>query len=354
MNRRLLIDLDALVGNYRLFQQAAVDPAAEVGAVVKADGYGMGAAPVARALEGAGARSFFVAAVEEGLALRAELGRSAKIYVFEGPDAANAGDLAAAGLIPMINDPTQLDWWKPYGSAPIAVHVDTGISRLGFPPDVSADLFAGFQIDLLLTHLACADQPEHPSNQQQLDRFAACIRRFPGQRTSVGNSAGWLSGGDRQGQLGRPGIGLYGGNPFSGRDNPCLAVGSLQGRVMQIKRLPAGEHVGYGATVRLERAATVAVVALGYADGVSRLLSGRGEMAVGGSRCKILGRVSMDMTVVDVSHVRGLAVGDWVESFGAVVSVDEVATWADTIAYEILTGVGQRVERIYHRSGQPA
>jgi alanine racemase len=347
LNRRLLIDLEALAANYRQFLQATVATDAEVGAVVKADAYGLGAAAVAGRLSREGCRSFFVATTEEALGLRAALGGQPDIYAFEGPVAGDAADLAAARVIPILNQPAQLDAWRAHSERPIGVHVDTGMSRLGFPGGVEAGLFAGFKLTLLVTHLACADQPDDPRNEVQLARFAEIRSRFPGVRVSIGNSAGWLTGAARQGHLGRPGIGLYGGNPFSDRPNPYAPVAALEGRVLQLRALAAGEAVGYGASYVAPTPRRVAVVALGYADGVPRLLSGRGEFAVAGQRAPVLGRVSMDMTAVDVTGIDAVQVGDWVECFGTTVSVDEVAGWAGTIDYEILTGIGSRVRRVY-------
>ncbi|MGD8831738.1 MAG: alanine racemase [Pseudomonadales bacterium] len=346
MNRRLLVDLEALAANYRLFARAADGGA--TGSVVKADAYGTGAATSAARLVAEGCRSFFVASPEEGLALRRGLGPGPEIFVFEGVDADDAPALAGAGIIPVLNHPGQLESWRPFAASPAAVHVDTGMSRLGFPADGIDDVdFSGFNLTLLMTHLACADEPEHALNDVQLRRFDVVKRHFPGIRTSVGNSAGCLSSAARRGDLGRPGIGLYGGNPFVTRANPCRPVAALQGRVLQIKALDAGASVGYGATRTLSERTPVAVVGIGYADGVSRYLSGRGEFFLAGRRCPILGRVSMDLTVVDVSGAPGAAVGDWAECFGANIGIDEVAASVGTIPYTLLTGVGARVPRVF-------
>jgi alanine racemase len=318
-----------------------------VGAVVKADGYGMGAEASAERLIAEGCSDFFVATAEEGLRLRQGLGSEPQIYVFEGPDPLTAGDMAAAELIPVLNFDAQRDCWQPYVSLPVAVHVDTGMSRLGFPMTVSAGDLVGFDVKLLLTHLACADDRISARNSLQAARFKAVAERFPGVRTSVGNSAGWLTGGSLQGELGRVGIGLYGGNPFVAGASPVQPVASLQGRVLQIKELAAGETVGYGATLTTSRATRIAVVALGYADGLLRSLSGRGQLALRGVRCPILGRISMDMAVIDVTALPTVALGDWAECFGTEISVDEVAEVAGTIPFELFTGVGPRVLRCY-------
>lgn len=344
-NRRLLVDLEALAANYALFVAAAAGRA--TGAVVKADGYGVGADPAAARLLAAGCRSFFVATVEEALALRASLGPEPEIFALEGPETASADDLARADITPVLNHAGQRDVWRHYPQCAAAVHVDTGMSRLGFTADVEAADVDGVRLSLLMTHLACADEPDHPLNGIQLRRFDTVMARFPGVRTSIGNSAGCLTDASRQGDLGRPGIGLFGGNPFLNRANPGRPVAALQGRVLQVKTLQAGESVGYGATCVLERTTTVAVVAMGYADGVSRHLSGRGFLFLAGAPRAILGRVSMDITVVDVTGVEGVAPGDWAECFGARLSIDDAAAAADTMAYTLLTGVSARVPRVY-------
>jgi alanine racemase len=318
--------------------------------VVKANGYGLGATTVARALADAGCREFFVATAEEAVSLRAG-GCQHGIYVFEGVTRENLAALAHARAVPVINSGTQLELWRPHRDRPAAVHVDTGMARLGFPVDVDAERFAGFRLELLLSHFACADEPNHEQNGRQAERFAAVAARFPGLRTSMGNSAAWLAGAAGIGDLGRPGIGLYGGNPFSDRANPLRTVARLEAQVLQLRTLGAGESVGYGATYSSPEGATLAVVGAGYADGLPRLLSNRGSLAWRGERCPIRGRVSMDLTVVDVSACPVTpAVGDWLECFGDVISLDEAAGWAGTIGYELLTGIGARVPRIYEPS----
>ena len=349
MRGRLLVDLAALTANYQSY--CALSPGT-TGAVVKADAYGLGAATVAPTLRDAGCDTFFVAQVEEGEALRSAL-PDAQILVFEGASGDSAAALAAAKLIPVINNEVQLQAWAPYAGEPMAVHVDTGIGRLGFDVSTSAAQFAGHNLAMLLTHLACADSPEHPQNALQLSRFAAVAKRFPGVVTSVGNSAGMDLGPEYCGDVARPGIGLYGGvtSPAGGPGKACVA--SLQGSVLQVREHPAGTDLGYGATFTTSKSTRVATVGLGYADGVPRLLSNHGEVAVAGVRCPIIGRVSMDLTLVDVTGV-AVAEGDWVEFFGPTVGVAEVAGWAQTISYEVLTGVGSRVARSYLTGGAGA
>ncbi len=312
--------------------------AGKTAAVVKADAYGLGASTVAPALARAGCDTFFVAMVEEGEALRRDL-PGARILVFEGATEATAHRLAAADLVPVINGPEQLAAWRAHAARPIAVHVDTGIGRLGFDCALHARTFSGFSVMLLLTHLACADAPQHAQNERQLEAFHQVARLFPGVPTSIGNSAGMRLGSQYCGDVARPGIGLY-------ADPGGSCVACLEGQVLQVREHPAQTPLGYGATYTTQEKCRVATVGLGYADGVRRALSNRGAAAVGEMRCPIVGRVSMDLTLVDVTRASATP-GDWIEFFGPRVAVAEVADWAQTIAYEILTGIGPRVERVY-------
>ena len=351
MTRRLRINLAALSANYRLFQSSCAGGISA--AVVKADAYGLGVMPIARTLWREGCRHFFVASCDEGVQLRAQFPQ-AGIYVFEGARDETAAILADVGLIPVLNHPGQLEVWRRLGNGgAVAVHLDTGMHRLGFPWDTDVDAFSDIAVQLLMTHLACADDPGHPLNAIQRQRFAGAgarfRTRFPGLRFSVGNSAGVLSGADGDGGLGRPGIGLYGGNPLADSASPVRPVVTMEGQVLQLRRVLPGDSIGYGASYEASREMAVAVVGLGYADGLPRLLSNRGEAFCDGRRCPIVGRVSMDLTTVDVSGV-SVVPGDWLEFMGEHISVDEVAAWAQTIPYEILTGLGSRHERIYEET----
>lgn len=342
MSARLRIDLGALRANYALFARAAAP--GRTGAVVKADGYGLGIAAVTHALHAAGCRDFFVATAVEALAVRAELS-DVRIYAFEGALADSAAELGAADILPVLNHSAQVATWRRCGGGrPAAVHIDTGLHRLGFAADLTRAALRGLDVALLVTHLACADEPEHPMNALQLERLGAVRALFPGVPVSVGNSAGVLSGPAFTGDLGRPGIGLYGGNPFLAGPSPVAPVVTLEGRILQIRDVAPGDTVGYGATWRAPRASRIAVVGLGYGDGLPRLLSNRGEAALAGVRCPIVGRVSMDLTAIDVSGLPA-ELDDWVEFMGPNVLVDEVAAWAQTIAYEVLTGLGRRPQR---------
>lgn len=344
MSGRLRIDLDALAANFRACG-AAVAPGT-CGAVVKADAYGLGALAVGRRLWREGCLEFFVATCAEGQALRAAL-PEARIYVFEGAETDSVAALLEADLIPVLNHELQLACWRVGAPArPAAVLVDTGMHRLGFSWDTPAAAFEGLPIALLMTHFACADEPHHPQNRLQLERFARFKAQFPGLRTSIGNSAAVLAAPAMAGDLGRPGIGLFGGNPFAGIANPMEPVVTMEGRVLQVREVPGDEAVGYGATFRTAEPLTLAVVGVGYADGLPRLLSNRGSVWVAGARRPIVGRVSMDLTIVDVTGL-DVTAGDWVQFFGDRIAIDEVAGWAETIAYEVLTRLGPRLARSY-------
>lgn len=342
MPARLRVNRDALAANYRLYRTAV---AGDCGAAVKANAYGLGVEETAPVFERLGCGHFFVATATEGLALRKVL-QGGVIYVLDGVQPETAGPLAGAGLTPVVNHEQQLAAWTPFRDREVAVHVDTGMNRLGFPVGVRGSAFDGFRVSLLMTHLACADDPAHPLNEIQLQRFAGVAERFPGAATSIGNSAGSLLDQRYHGDLARPGIGLYGGNPWLNEPNPVQPVATLEATVVQIREVAAGESVGYGATWTSGKSRRLGVLGIGYADGLPRSLSNCGEAMVRGKRCPIVGRVSMDLTVIDVTGVRAIA-GDWVELFGAELPIDEVARQADTFAYELLTGISPRVQRVY-------
>jgi len=342
---RLRVDLSALAANYQYLTEAAAP--ARCGAVVKANAYGLGVGPVVTKLINCGCTHFFVANIPEGRQIR-QLNADAKVYVFSGVDKASAADCAQLGLVPVLNHAIQIQAWAPY-QQPAAVHVDTGMERLGFPVEQMciAEL-KRTNIELLLTHLACADTPDHPLNCEQVQRFVAVAKRYRNVPTSIGNSAGTLMGPQYRGDLCRPGIAIYGGNPFVNEPNPMQPVVFLEGTVLQLRSVEARKSVGYGATDTADSQRLLAVVGVGYADGVPRLLSNRGFAGFNGCRLPIVGRISMDLTHIDVTAVADqIKVGDMVEFIGMTISVDDMAAWAQTISYEVLTGLGQRLERQY-------
>ena len=369
---RLTVDLEALAANWHGLQAAAARAGcAESGAVVKANAYGLGIDPVARTLAAIGCRRFFVATLDEGMALREALAgdTAATVHVLSGPtDPTSASTMASAGLVPTLNDAHQLALWEPHRRHAAAIHIDTGMNRLGFPfESLDPATFQGLEISLAMSHLACADTPDHPLNAIQRTRCARIARMFPDTPTSFANSAaactGVLAAASHGRDVARLGIGLYGGNPLTGQPSPAAPVATLDAPVLSIRRAGKGETIGYGATHTVAEPTTLAVVGAGYADGIPRSLSGRGAVSWRGHRLPILGRISMDMLTIDATLATdatdatlatdaadaadALHAGDRVELFGRNVSLDEAAALAHTIPYELLARVGQRVERRY-------
>ncbi|HVY02786.1 MAG TPA: alanine racemase [Caulobacterales bacterium] len=335
---KLEVSLGAIVENWRYFANLG---AAEAGAVIKADAYGMDARQVARALAAAGCRTFFVASRGEGLEARRVLGEGPRILVLNGPGLGEAASFREAKLEPVINALDQMQAWR---DGAFTLHVDTGMNRLGLP---LGDLGA---IDrapaAIMSHLACGADPAHPLNEAQRARFLDAAQSFPHAQRSLSASAGALLGPAYAFDLLRPGIGLYGGGPLS-ENNPNLAVAArLEAPILQIRAVFKGDTIGYGATYTATKAIKTATCALGYADGFLRSASGKGYGWLKGKACPILGRVSMDLVTLDVSAVKDARVGDAVEFLGADARLDAVAAAAGTIPYEILTNLGGRVRRV--------
>ena len=355
---RLTIDLGALKANWQ--HLAATGGPAHMAAVVKADGYGLGVEPVAKALWQAGARTFFVVFPQEALELRKVLTK-ARIFVLAGLDAHSAGPCRKAGVTPVINCEAELEAWRAEAKkagSPLAcaLHFDTGMNRLGFDPQAAERLSQNredLEVVLVMSHLACGEDRQHPMNAQQLARFEAVARHFPGVRLSLGNSAGVFLGESHRFDLLRPGIALYGGEPIAGEPNPMRPVASFHARILQVREVKKGETVGYSATQTLTRDSRIAIAGAGYADGIKRGGSGRAGGGasgwIGGCRVPILGRISMDLTAFDVTGVPSqvLESGDWIEFFGQNMPLDEFARACGTISYEVLTGMGRRAERVY-------
>lgn len=348
----LVVDLDALARNYRRMQAAA--SAAECAAVVKANAYGLGMARVANRLRQEGCRRFFVATATEGRELRQVL-PDAAIYVFEGVAEGEQATLLDAELTPVLNSLQQIECWSRAGGARAILHIDTGMSRLGLSEREVVELeraprrLAGLSIEYVMTHYACADTPEHRLNREQLSRFDDLRKKLPAARTSIGNSAGIFLGASYCGDLARAGIGLYGGNPFSERPSPVEQVVQLQAKIVQLRDVEEECTVGYGATHDTHASSRLAICGVGYADGYPRSVGNRVSASFKGIRVPVVGRVSMDLTCLDVSNVPAaeIAVGDYADLIGGAVGIDEVAAAAGTISYEILTGLGGRLERRY-------
>jgi alanine racemase len=347
----LEIDLGAIVANWRHLAKMAA-PAA-CAAVVKANGYGLGAAPVAQALLKAGCRRFFVATLDEGIALREALGAVPQIAVFNGPLPGAAEEFVRACLIPVLNDPSQLESWQKLGEpAPAIVHVDTGFNRLGlFCPDFMLwrDRLAALGVEGLISHLACADTPSHALNALQRERFLAMRQHLPAVKASLAASSGIFLGGNFHFDEVRPGAALYGVNPMPGNPNPMRPVVRAAARILQLRKIDRGESVGYGAAHVMDGPGMLATASIGYADGWPRSLSHRGCGWLAGKRVPLLGRVSMDLATFDVTGIPGneLQPGNLIELIGPHYGVDAAAADAGTIGYEILTALGARYHRVY-------
>jgi alanine racemase len=358
----LTIDLDALTANYQHLRDLAAP--AECTAVVKADAYGLGMAKIAPALWRAGCKTFFVATLTEAKALRTLL-PEAVIYVFTGLLPGTAEIFRDAHLRPVLNSAEEIREWAGYCSRfgealACAVHIDSGMNRLGLSATevevVSRNrkLWSAFSLALVMSHLACADDVSHAKNEAQRRIFNSLRALLPKTPASLANSAGILLGPDFRYDLVRPGIALYGGHPQRRGPNPFQPVVHLKGRILKVREAPAGETVGYGATRTLSRPSRIAVISVGYADGIFRALSAAdGDKAFAVSirshAAPILGRVSMDLIAVDVTNIPESQTrrGAWVEVLGATITAHDLATHAGTIDYEVLTSLGQRATRRY-------
>ena len=357
----LTVDLDAIVANWRKLEKTAVP--AECAGVVKADAYGCGAGPVARALASAGCKTFFVATLDEARTVRAAT-PAAAIYVLDG-FFQNCGDAyAAIDVRPVIGDLNELAEWDVFcrrsgwaGGA--AIHIDTGMNRLGLTVAEAQGIIPRINagdhgITLVMSHLACAENLNHPLNARQLAGFREIASLFSGVPASLSNSSGVFLGAPFQFDLVRPGAALYGVNPTPESDNPMQPVVELKARIVRIREVERGDSVGYGGTWTARRPTRLAIVSAGYADGYFRAGSSndgtRGaEVVVAGKRCPIAGRVSMDLIAVDVTDIEKNAArrGQMVTLIGEGITVDELAHHFGTIGYEVLTSLGKRYARIY-------
>lgn len=339
----LTIDLDALAANWRALDAKSASTV-ETTAVVKADGYGLGSGPVAVALAKAGARRFFVAAAEEAVAVRQALGTGPEICVFSGHGAGDTDLIHDLSLVPMINSADQLARHRAaLPDAPYGVQLDSGMNRLGMEPAEWADQRGSAEagdLRLVMSHLACADEPDHAMNAQQLACFTEMTAGVTAPR-ALSATGGILLGADYHFDLVRPGIGLYGGLPFAA----AQPVATVALPVIQIRDVMAGESVGYGNAWVAPRDSRVATVAAGYADGLHRVMGPKTSVFAGGVDCPVIGRVSMDLITVDVTDLDHAP--EALEILNAQQQVDDLADNAGTIGYEILTSLGRRYKRSY-------
>ncbi|GGE46129.1 alanine racemase [Actibacterium pelagium] len=337
------IDLDAVAANWAALDQLS-GPNTQTAAVIKADGYGLGAGRVARRLAENGVRRFFVAVAEEGIAVREALGPGPAICVFSGHMDGDTELLDQLAMTPMLNSIEQLT--RHLEALPghrFGVQLDTGMNRLGMEPAEWAavsDLVLQANPDLIMSHLACADEPDHPQNAEQLAAFRRMTDGL-NVRRSLSATGGILLGKDYHFDLTRPGVGLYGGEPFVN----ATPVIRLSLPVVQTRDLEPGETVGYSATFVADKPTRIATVSGGYADGLLRSQSGKGQLFAGDIACPIAGRVSMDLISVDVTHLN--EVPDYLDIVCPAQGVDDVAGHAGTIGYEILTSLGARYDRTY-------
>ena len=362
---RLRIDLAALAGNWKALARRAAP--GRCAAVIKANAYGIGVSEAAPALWAAGARVFFVAHFSEGIAARRALPAEARIYVLNGLESgADAGDYVEHRLAPAIGGEAELERWSAFAArrgetSPSALHLDTGMNRLGFASlarlqAAMARHGASSGADLMMSHFVSSEIPGDPINPAQIELFEAARAAFPGLPASLANSSGMFLDPAPIYDLGRPGYALYGGNPTPGRPNPMRPVVTLTVAIQQIRSIEAGATCGYNAQWTARRPTRLATLLIGYADGLPR---GAGatdakpgaEVAVAGRRSALVGRVSMDLTIVDVTDLPEDAVrpGDPVEFFGPTIDLDDFAARSGTIGYHLLTSLGSRHQRDYVR-----
>jgi len=363
---RLTVDLGALKRNWQALDK--VSRGALTGAVVKADAYGTGITQSSKALYEAGARFFFAATPDEGIAVRAALPEDSHIFILNGLLPGAAPLYVGERLMPCLASIPMLEEWLEACLArnqalPAALHFDTGINRLGFRLNEAGKVKqlieqVGYSPQMIMSHLACADVPKHEKNRTQLALFASVMSQFPNVPASLSNSAGLMTNRDNHFQMVRPGIALYGGRAVAGRRNPMAPVVTLEAPILMVKEVKTGESVGYGALQTMHRDSRIAIVGIGYADGFFRSLSGadnhRGtSVVINGVPCPVVGRVSMDMIGVDVTELRELPQpGAMAEIIGKTITVDDHADVAGTLGYEVLTSLKGRYSRQYVESVQ--
>jgi alanine racemase len=354
----LTIDLDALADNYRLFQQK-VGPGCSVAGLVKADAYGLGLAPVVEKLLSLGCPQFFVATIEEALRFRA-ISQDAPIAVLGGLFKGAEKEYLANNIRPVLNSPDDIARWQAVAKdvhrnvLPAVIHVDTGMNRLGLSREEAIELIEnpqhleGLSVDWVMSHFACADEKGHPLTPKQAEAFDRIAESFPGAKRSLGNSPGLFRDTRFHTDMVRPGYALYGGNPTPEAKNPMKPVVSLKARVLQVRHCKKGESIGYGAGHVFDKDTVTATLGVGYADGFLRSASNWATLYYNDQPCPVIGRVSMDLTTIDIDALKGRPTqGDFVEILGENQGVDELANAAGTIGYEILTSLGPRYTRHY-------
>lgn len=364
-SQTLKIDIDpkAIAQNYQTFVQSS--GAAKCGAAIKADAYGCGVQTIAPILLANGCQDFFVADAQEGAILR-KLVSNANIYVLTGVFEETVPTIVANNLIPIINSNHQFNVWQNAGclqsegqtpTHPYALHVDSGMNRLGVSTQEAAQILDQVPVKpcYILSHFACADDVNNPKNAAQLSAFQALVTKYPEIKASMANSAATLSNPNSRFDLTRPGIGIYGGNPFSTQENPMAVAVTAMTKIIDIRQITKGETVSYGGTFTAQKPMKIATCGVGYADGYPRSASGHGialrsaeaqgaQVYFKGMKFDCVGRSTMDLTMFDVSDIKdtALKIGDWLELFGHNILIDELADRTGTISYEILSSIGRR------------
>lgn len=359
-NGLLIIDLDRIAANWRSL--AAFAAPAACAAVVKADAYGLGADRVIPVLWQAGCRTFFVATFDEAVQAK-HLCPEAVVYVLNGVMTSSEAEFLSLGIRPVLSSVSQLERWARACAdrrerVPAALHVDTGLNRLGIPhteflvASQRPELMSRIDVALVMSHLACADDPTHPMNDGQRLRFEIARRLWPATAASLAASDGMLLGQPYHYDMVRPGYALYGGQASIAAAAPVNPVVRVRVKVLAVEDVPAGATVGYSATWRASVPSRIATLAAGYADGLPRGASGPddgsgGVVSIAGVHCPITGRVSMDLTTVEVTAAAAVRPGDWADIIGPDLTIEEVGRRAGTIGYEILTRLGRRFHRSY-------
>ncbi len=349
------IDLDAIADNWNTLRR--VHPSGSVAAVLKADAYGLGAAAVARRLFAAGCRHVFTAQLSEAQAIRPLL-PGAMLAVLNGLWPGDAPAYAEAGIAPVLGSLAEIADWAAHARKlgrplPALLHIDTGMNRLGLPPEEVDALAAepgrldGVEIRFIMTHLVSAEMPGDPISAEQRDRFAQACARLPPAPRSIANSSGCFLGPGFGSDLARPGAALFGVNPTPGRPNPMRAAVRLRARILQVREVPRGGRVGYNGVWTARRPSRIATVSVGYADGYPRALTNQAAAVFDEQAVPLVGRVSMDLSTFDITDAPGAAAGSWLDLIGPRMPVDEVARRAGTNGYEILTQLGGRYRRAY-------
>lgn len=356
----LTIDLDALVANWKLYADKVGASGSEAAAVVKARSYGLDACHTAPALMRAGCKTFYVATIDEGMELRKALGAGPAIHIFNGLLDGAERDFTEADLVPVLNSLGEVDAWRAFCTGvgkPLSccLHVDTGMARLGLDEREfnllaeNPEHLTGLKLEYILSHLTTAEEEDNTSNAQQLARFKEILSHLATTRASFANSSGVFLGPEYHFDQVRQGASLYGVNPTPDQPNPMAQVVRLQAKILQTRTIDTPQGVGYGSTHQAGGHDRIATIAVGYADGYLRSLSGAGEVFIGTHKAPVVGRVSMDLITVDVTHIPEALThpGQLVDLIGPNNPVDDVAAKAGTIGYEILTSLGARYHRVY-------